>query len=49
MALGGAAPPVVTETLWSKTCLAESGAFASMFSTTGAPQRWVTPSRLIAA
>ena len=47
MALGGAAPPVVTSTGRSNLIFTDAGAFASRFSTIGAPHIWVTPWRLI--
>ena len=44
---GGAAPPVATSTTWSSGTFTSSGAWISVVSTTGAPQRCVTPWRRI--
>ena len=46
---GGAAPPVITSTGWSKRRFAASGACTSMLSTIGAPHRCVTACSQIAA
>ncbi len=39
---GGAAPPVAQVTVWDHGTRCSAGACASMLSTIGAPQRWVT-------
>ena len=40
--LGGGAAAVITSTVCSSARLSASGALISRFSTTGAPQKWLT-------
>jgi hypothetical protein len=49
VAAAGGAPAVKTSTTWSKSRRSASLALTIMFSTMGAPPKWVTPSSAMAS